>query len=75
MIPIILVSLLVLYFIGKYISANNKDKNNTNTAKFGDGLSGFAKNTGCLIISVIAIILAIGMYFFLKSIFGGYTTP
>lgn len=73
MIPVILISLLVLYFIGKYITASNKDKNNQNTAQFGEGLSGFAKNTGCLIISIVVMVVLAGLFFVFEFLFGGHS--
>ena len=74
MIGIVIICLVVIYFIGKYISATNKDKNNSNTAQFGDGLAGFAKNTGCIVISVIIIVIIIVAIIIFNFLFGWYTT-
>lgn len=74
MIAVIIILILVLYFIGKYISASNKDKNNPNTAQFGEKLAGLAKNTGCVIILFVIVILVIGAIIVFQSLFGGYTS-
>ena len=74
MIGIVIICLIVIYFIGKYISAANKDKSNSNTAQFGDGLAGFAKNTGCLLISVILIVIIIVGIIIYNFLISGYST-
>lgn len=71
---IILGIILLVYIIGKYISARNKDANNQNTAQFGSSLSKGAKNIGCIVITVVGIVLILGFLLALFFLGGGYSS-
>jgi len=65
----IIICLIVVYFIGKYIAAKNRDRNRTNTAEFGENLAGFSKSVGCLMVLVYAIIIFLGALLVAKFLF------
>ena len=53
---IVLGVLLMIYVIGKYITAKNKDLRNHYTEQFENLLSKGAKDVGCIVVAVIIII-------------------
>lgn len=65
---IILGVLLLIYVIGKYIAAKNKDLRNHNTAQFGDFLSQGAKNVGCIVVAVIVLIFLGGVIVLMQAL-------
>ena len=70
MIGVILIIVLILFIVGKFISASNNDKGNKHTARFGDQLANTSKNIGCGIILIYGIILLLGLLLILKFILG-----
>ena len=66
--------LLLIYVIGKYISAKNKDLNNRNTAQFGNSLSNGAKNVAWIVFTIVAVIILLGFLLVLGFFFGGYSS-
>lgn len=67
---VLIVTLLVIYFIGKYITASNKDKNNRSTSAFGEELANFAKSLGCMIGGVLIAVIGGGIFLVLKFLLG-----
>lgn len=67
MILTIIIILIVVYFIGKYISARNRDSNRQNTAQFGESLSSLAKNIGCLFTLGFILFIVLALYFIFSS--------
>jgi hypothetical protein len=67
---VLIVTLLVIYFVGKYITANNKDKNNRSTSAFGEELANFAKSLGCIIGGVLIAVIVVGIFLVLKFLLG-----
>jgi hypothetical protein len=67
---VLIVTLLVIFFVGKYITASNKDKNNRSKSAFGEELANFAKNLGCIIGGVLIAVIGGGIFLVLKFLLG-----